>query len=821
VTARSSGADYAALSERMAQLLLLRVALAAMVLTWSVVRPEALGAPLQMLAMVSAGYLFVAAAAEWGRRRAGRSGFWVLSALLLVDGVYLAYAMYVTGGTQSPIRFLTYLHLVAASLLASYRTGLKIAVWHSLLLFVVLYAQAAELLPAVDVVAGRAIAFDSLPVLNVTSFWAFALATSLFSAMNERELRQSRADLRALVDVGAKLDDVGDPVHQARIVLDGLAEQFGFERGLVLGASEEGVVPLAARGTNVTPTAPSAADAILTAAWARRETIPVKRLDPAHDPLLTQAMPDAKHLLVAPMMADGRSIGAIVVENRSRSIFGVERRVISVLGQFAAVAALNLRNAVLLRSVRDLAERDSLTGAANRRMFQLSLERVLAESDSRAVDTVTAVLFIDLDDFKVVNDTLGHAAGDALLVAVTERIGSLVRHGDLVARLGGDEFAILIDDAPDLRRACAMAERLVNELGQPYQIGGATVSIGASVGIASGRDAGDNAPEIVRNADVAMYMAKANGKSGFAIFDPGMHAAMREHHDLGVDLQRAVELDQLRLAFQPIVHLGTGHVAGLEALVRWQHPERGLVPPGQFIELAEENGAILPIGRWVLREACSVASGWQRAGLTPADFFLCVNVSAREIQQPGFVSATRETLTQAEMPPDRLIIEITETALLRATPTTIATLDELRELGVRIAIDDFGTGYFSLSHLRQFPVDVLKIASEFVQVSEGDSRSSALAGGVVALSQSLAILTVAEGIETQDQARRMRSLGCTYGQGFHFAKPITAADINAGIAWLSAEHPFRLDVDAPEASDRQPPQPPAALRRIATDPSPA
>jgi len=820
VTARSSHTDYTALSERMAQLLLLRVAMAAMVLTWSALRPEALGAPLQLLAMVSAGYLLVSAVAEWGRRRVGHAGFWVLSALLLVDGLYLAYAMYVTGGTQSPIRFLAYLHLVAVSLLASYRTGLKIAVWHSLLLLVVLYAQAAELLPAVDVVAGRAIAFDSLPVLNVTSFWAFALATSLFSAMNERELRQSRADLQALVDVGARLDDVGDPVHQARIVLDGLAERFGFQRGVVLGASEEGVVVLATRGADGTPTAPTGADAIVSTAWQRRETVPVKRLNLDQNPLLTAALPDARNLLVTPMMADGRSIGAIVVENRSRSIFGVERRLISVLGQFAAVAALNLRNAVLLRNVQDLAERDSLTGAANRRMFQLSLERVMVGTPRDPADAVTAVLFIDLDDFKVINDTLGHAAGDALLVAVTERIGGLVRHGDLVARLGGDEFAILIDDAPDLRRACAMAERLVHELGQPYQIGESTVSIGASVGIASGRDAGDNAAEIVRNADVAMYMAKANGKSGFAIFDPGMHAAMRERHDLGTELQRAVELDQLRLAFQPIVALDTGRVAGLEALVRWQHPDRGLIPPGQFIELAEENGAIVPIGAWVLREACGVATGWQRSSVTPPDFFLCVNVSAREIQQPGFVSAVQETLTWAEMPSDRLMIEITETALLRATPGTIATLDGLRELGVRIAIDDFGTGYFSLSHLRQFPVDVLKIASEFVQVTEDDSRSSALAGGVVALSQSLDIVTVAEGIETKDQARRMRALGCSYGQGFYFAKPISAAEIEAGVEWLSAARLFRLDAEAMEPSGWSA-EAPSVERRVSTDASPA
>ena len=258
------------------------------------------------------------------------------------------------------------------------------------------------------------------------------------------------------------------------------------------------------------------------------------------------------------MIADGRPVGAIVVEHRSRTVFGIERRVASVLGQFSAVAALNLRNAALLRHVQDLAERDSLTGAANRRMFQLTLERTLTSNAAVGADRIAAVLFIDLDDFKVINDTLGHAAGDDLLIAVTDRIGGLVRQGDLVARLGGDEFAILTEDEPDLRSSRAMAERLVRDLRVPYVIGEHTITVSASIGIASARDAGADAQELVRNADVAMYMAKANGKSGFAVFDPGMHASIRARHELGTDLQHAVDLGQLRLVYQPIVSLETG-----------------------------------------------------------------------------------------------------------------------------------------------------------------------------------------------------------------------------------------------------------------------
>ena len=792
--------DYTALSDRMGHLLVLRVAIATVVVAWSILRPESLGTPLAWLVGASAGYVAAAAFAEAARRRAGRFGFAVLNGLLILDGIYLAFAMYVTGATQSPIRFLVYLHLVAVSLLASYRTGLKIALWHSLLLFVVLYAQAAALVPPVDVIPGRAVDFDRMPVLNVTSFWLFAIATSIFSAMNERELRQRRADLQALVDVGARLDDVADPVLQARVVLDGLAARFGFGRGVVLGAAGDQLVVLAARGTTEW-SGTAAPDAIIRRAWQRRQLLPVKRLDPDANPLLSALMPDGRNLLVAPLIADGHPVGSIVVEHASRTVFGVERRVASVLGQFAAVAALNLRNAVLLRHVQSLAERDSLTGAANRHMFQETLERTLGIHTDE--DGLTAVLFIDLDDFKVINDTLGHAAGDALLIAVTDRIRGLVRQADLVARLGGDEFAILTGDDPELSRSRSMAERLVRDLRAPYVIGEHTITVTASIGIASARGAEGDALEVVRNADVAMYMAKANGKAGFAIFDPGMHAAIRARHELGAQLQQAVDLGQLRLVYQPIVSLESGRISGLEALVRWEHPERGLVSPGEFIEIAEENGAILPIGRWVLRQACERAVAWQAEGLTPPGLFICVNVSAREIQQPGFVGAVEEALAWAGLEPTRLILELTETALIKATSTTIATLESLRGLGVRVVIDDFGTGYFSLSHLRQFPVDALKVAAEFVQVDAGDSRSAALAGAIVALGESLDIATVAEGIETEQQAERMRSLGSTYGQGYFFSRPMDASEIEAGVEGLATPHRWTARSSVPKRQRRR------------------
>ena len=816
-SSQTAKADFTSLSDRMGHLLVLRFAIGAIVVAWAALRPDALGLPFLALAGWTAAYLLLALVGEWARRRTSRFDYAILTSLLIVDGLYLACAMYATGGTQSPIRFVVYLHLVAVSLLASYRTGLKVALWHSLLLFVVLYAQAARLVVAVDVTPAAGVEFDRMAVLNVTSFWLFAIATSIFSALNERELRQRRADLQSLVEVGAKLDEVSDAVRQADIVLEAIVARFNFERGVLLGESDGRVVVLASVGITDAPTTSAEPDWIVGRAWERREILPVRQLDQARNPLLSSLMPGARNVLVAPMFADGRTTGAIVVEHRARRRPGVERRVAAMLGQFASIAALNLRNAVLLQHVQDLAERDSLTGAANRRMFQLALERILhGGRPDRHPDRVTAVLFLDLDDFKVVNDTLGHAAGDALLVAVTERISHLVRDTDLVARLGGDEFAVLTDDEPTLTRSRAMAARLVHELRAPYLLGDTPVVVTASVGIASARDAAEGAAELVRNADVAMYMAKANGKAGFAIFDPGMHEAMRERHQLSVELQRAVDLGQLGLLYQPIVDLGSGRLVGIEALVRWYHPERGLVTPDRFIEIAEETGAILRIGHWVFREACREAAGWLESGRVPAETFIGVNVSAREIQQLGFVDGIKAVLAETGLEPARLVLEITETALLKATPTTVATLVAVRALGVRIVIDDFGTGYFSLSHLRQFPVDVLKIASEFVQDTDEASKSSALAGAIVAMSRSLGIETIAEGIETVEQADRMRRVGCAFGQGYAFAQPMKVADLLAAFGAAATGAAVSAPAPEPTSARQSPGRAATTTRRRAT-----
>jgi diguanylate cyclase (GGDEF)-like protein len=810
-----SRVEYAALADRLRLLLLLRVAIAGSAVGLALASPGSLVVALRDLGALTAAYLLAAVALEAIGHRWPRASFAALTVALLLDGLFLAAATYATGGTESPLRVLIYLHLVAVSLLASYRTGLKIALWDSLLLIVVIYAQAAALLPPVDVQPGTP-GVDALPVVNVTAFWLFALATSLFSALNERELRQRRVDLESLVAMSARLDDEGDPLRQATHVLGALVDRYAFPRGLVLGVADDGLVVLGAHGLDGIGTRdPLPVDPVLDRAWASRAPIALRRLDGSNAPALAVAMPGARRVIVAPMVADGRPVGAIVLEHPGRAP-GVERRVMGVVAQAAGMAALNLRNAVLLRKVQDLAERDALTGAANRRSFQASLQRVLEANGDRG-NRVAAVLFIDLDDFKVINDTLGHAAGDDLLVAVTERIAGLVREGDVIARLGGDEFAILTEDQPDLRRARAMAERLVRELRSPYQLGTQSVTISASIGVASARDAVDGAADMVRNADVAMYMAKAGGKSGFQVFDPGMHQAVRDRHEMAMDLQHAVERDQLHLRYQPIIDLATGRLAGVEALVRWQHPERGLISPGDFIQIAEEHGSILPIGRWVLGEACRQAAAWIADGDMPADLFVCVNVSAREVLEPEFVDGVREALDRHGVAPGRLVIELTETALLRSTPTTTATLQGLREMGARVVIDDFGTGFFSLSHLRQFPVDALKIAREFTQGTDdpaGD-RTSALAAAIVAMAGSLGIATVAEGIETPDQAGRMRSMRCTYGQGYYFAHPLLPDELLTAMRQQALSDELEAPAVAPAPAEVPVPRARAPRRRPA------
>jgi diguanylate cyclase (GGDEF)-like protein/PAS domain S-box-containing protein len=415
---------------------------------------------------------------------------------------------------------------------------------------------------------------------------------------------------------------------------------------------------------------------------------------------------------------------------------------------------------------------DPLTDLANRALFKESVERALRRTgrNGRSV----AVVFLDIDDFKHVNDSLGHEAGDRLLAAVAERIRVCVRPYDVAARLGGDEFAILLENA-DLRVAASVAERILREMDEPIQVSGREIATQGSLGIAIGGP-GDDTENVMRNADVAMYTAKAKGKGRYEVFEPGMNSSAVERMELAADLRKAVEGKQFILHYQPIVGLADGRILGVEALIRWKHPERGMVGPVEFVPVAEETGLIVPIGRWVLNEACRQLRQWQdRHGDPPLT--MSVNVSVKQLQDPRFVNDVRTALATTGLDPMSLTLEITETVLMSDTEEVLARLEELRAVGVRLAIDDFGTGYASLGYLARFPLNVLKVDRSFI-TEAGTSQESSLTPVMVSIGRSLGLQTVAEGVENAEQVAHLRNLGFDAAQGFLFSRPAAGDEID-------------------------------------------
>ncbi|HEY0778910.1 MAG TPA: bifunctional diguanylate cyclase/phosphodiesterase, partial [Gemmatirosa sp.] len=408
-----------------------------------------------------------------------------------------------------------------------------------------------------------------------------------------------------------------------------------------------------------------------------------------------------------------------------------------------------------------------------------------------------SVLFVDLDDFKAVNDALGHAVGDRLLGEVAARLQRATRGCDTVARLGGDEFAVLLEHVADVEDGARVAERIGGALATPFTLDGRDVRVTASIGIASdavsgchvsaGEYAGDETPgdaadRLLRHADVAMYRAKARGKACHVTFSPAMQREVVDRLELGIDLDRAVADESLTLAFQPIVDLADGRVAGFEALARWTHPVRGFVSPALFIPLAEQTGAILALGQWVLYRACAAAARWG-SGLADAGApAVTVNVSGRQLQDPALPSVVAGALHASGLAPERLTLEITEGVLMEDTESTLERLHALRALGVRLAVDDFGTGYSSLAYLHRFPIDVLKLDKTFVDGVARGGRDAVLARTIVTLGATMQLRTVAEGIEHAGQRDALREMGCPLGQGYLFSRPVPEGDVAALLA---------------------------------------
>ncbi|HEX6965971.1 MAG TPA: EAL domain-containing protein [Gemmatimonadaceae bacterium] len=508
------------------------------------------------------------------------------------------------------------------------------------------------------------------------------------------------------------------------------------------------------------------------------------RRDPAPDVAAAAAELGIAAIAGVPLtVADGSRLGILCAVDPEPRAWSLDE--IMILKDLALTAALELdlrrrlgERAQVEQQLRHNAMHDALTGLPNRAFFLEQLKYTIGRAGRRP-DDLFAVLFLDLDNFKVVNDSVGHHAGDELLVAVARRLEQCMRGGDMVARLGGDEFAILLEHVSEIGDAALIAERVQAALAAPIDLGGYQVFTSVSIGVALSSSANELPDYLLRSADMAMYRAKRGGRARFELFDPMMHAEALRRLQVETDLRRALERQEFCLYYQPVVSLQTGQIAGVEALLRWQHPERGLVVPSEFIPLAEETGLILALGQWVLTEACRQVGAWGigRSGKPPLT--LGVNLSVKQCSQPDLADQMASVLAHTGIDASLLSLEITESVIMEQPELATQMLNKLKGLGIRLHLDDFGTGYSSLSYLHKLPLDAVKIDRSFVSQIDTEGQALHLVQTILTLARNLGLEAVAEGVTTAEQLRILRELGCTYAQGYYFSAPLTPSEMDA------------------------------------------
>jgi diguanylate cyclase (GGDEF)-like protein len=482
------------------------------------------------------------------------------------------------------------------------------------------------------------------------------------------------------------------------------------------------------------------------------------------------AMADEGYHALAVPIPEG---GWTYVAARPSAPFATLARDFVLLGLAVSTVAV-LAVLTIGQRLRRGASCDPLTGLPNRTLLLEGLRQALGLTRE---DSAVAVLLVDLDRFKLINDSLGHAAGDQLLIAVSRRLRARLAEYQMIARLGGDEFTLLLERLHAPADATVLAERILAALDAPFEFGGRSIYIGASIGIACSTDPSAEPDQLLREADVALYRAKHAGRGRYAVFEAHMESGTLERLDLETGLRKALERSEFRVHYQPLISLANGTVTEVEALVRWAHPTRGLVPPAEFIPVAEETGLIVPIGQWVLQEATRQVRAWQRQFPTRPPLVVSVNLSGQQLAHPGLIQDIQRALGQADLDPRQLRLEITENVVMQDVEATIATLHQLKALGIQLAIDDFGTGYSSLSYLRRFPIDTLKIDRSFVEGVGADAQDTAIVRSMVELAKALHLRVTSEGIETASQEACLRQLGCDHGQGYLFARPQAAEHI--------------------------------------------